>query len=206
MTLTKTDLIDSIYNQVGLSRNKSIQLIDSLLETIKRTLENGEDVLISGFGKFSLKEKNERKGRNPQTGEDLMLDAKRVVTFKCSPVLREKINRERRRHPRVDERLEFKLKAEDFDLVTETINLSCLGAYCQLNNHIPLMTTLKIALALPYGDQGNEFDYVECSGVVVRVEEVFSQANVDSIYNTAVYFNEIGESEKEKIASLFQRH
>lgn len=206
MTLTKTDLIDSIHNQVGLSRNKSIQLIDSLLETIRRTLENGEDVLISGFGKFSLKEKNERKGRNPQTGEDLMLDAKRVVTFKCSPVLREKINRERRRHPRVDERLEFKLKAEDFDLVTETINLSCLGAYCQLNRHIPLMTTLKIALALPYGDQVNEFDYVECSGVVVRVEEVFSQADVDSIYNTAVYFNEIGESEKEKIASLFQRH
>ena len=206
MTLTKTDLIDSIHNQVGLSRNKSIQLIDSLLETIRRTLENGEDVLISGFGKFSLKEKNERKGRNPQTGEDLMLDAKRVVTFKCSPVLREKINRERRRHPRVDERLEFKLKAEDFDLVTETINLSCLGAYCQLNKHIPLMTTLKIALALPYGDQGNEFDYVECSGVVVRVEEVLSEADVDSIYNTAVYFNEIGESEKEKIASLFQRH
>ena len=206
MTLTKTDLIDSIYNQVGLSRNKSIQLIDSLLETIKKTLENGEDVLISGFGKFSLKEKNERKGRNPQTGEDLMLDAKRVVTFKCSPVLREKINRERRRHPRVDERLELKLKAEDFDLVTETINLSCLGAYCQLNKHIPLMTTLKIALALPYGDQGNEFDYVECSGVVVRVEEVLSEADVDSIYNTAVYFNEIGESEKEKIASFFQRH
>ena len=206
MTLTKTDLIDSIHNQVGLSRNKSIQLIDSLLETIRRTLENGEDVLISGFGKFSLKEKNERKGRNPQTGEDLMLDAKRVVTFKCSPVLREKINRERRRHPRVDECLEFKLKAENFDLVTETINLSCLGAYCQLNKHIPLMTTLKIALALPYGDQGNEFDYVECSGVVVRVEEVLSEADVDSIYNTAVYFNEIGESEKEKIASLFQRH
>jgi len=206
MTLTKTDLIDSIYNQVGLSRNKSIQLIDSLLETIKRTLENGEDVLISGFGKFSLKEKNERKGRNPQTGEDLMLDAKRVVTFKCSPVLREKINRERRRHPRVDERLEFKLKAEDFDLVTETINLSCLGAYCQLNRHIPLMTTLKIALALPHGDQENEFDYLECSGVVVRVEEVLSESNMDSVYNTAIYFNEIEESEKEKIASFFERY
>ncbi len=82
----------------------------------------------------------------------------------------------------------------------------CLGAYCQLNRHIPLMTTLKIALALPYGDQGNEFDYVECRGVVVRVEEVLSEADVDSIYNTAVYFNEIGESEKEKIASFFQRH
>jgi len=206
MTLTKTDLIDSIYNQVGLSRNKSIQLIDSLLETIKRTLENGEDVLISGFGKFSVKEKRKRRARNPQTGEDLILDARRVVTFKCSPVLREKINRERRRHPRIDERLQFKLKAEDFDVVTETINLGCLGAYCQLNRHIPLMTTLKIALALPHGDQENEFDYLECSGVVVRVEEVLSEANMDSVYNTAIYFNEIQESEKEKIASFFERY
>ena len=92
MALTRADLIDSIYNQVGLSKNKSVQLIESLLETIKRTLENGEDVLISGFGKFSVKEKNERRGRNPQTGEDLMLDSRRVVTFKCSGNLRDKIN------------------------------------------------------------------------------------------------------------------
>ena len=92
MALTRADLIDSIYNQVGISKNKSVQLIESLLETIKRTLENGEDVLISGFGKFSVKEKNERRGRNPQTGEDLMLDSRRVVTFKCSGNLRDKIN------------------------------------------------------------------------------------------------------------------
>ena len=92
MALTKADLIDSIYNRVRLSKNKSVQLIESLLETIKRTLENGEDVLISGFGKFSVKEKNERRGRNPQTGEDLMLDSRRMVTFKCSGNLRDKIN------------------------------------------------------------------------------------------------------------------
>jgi hypothetical protein len=68
------------------------------------------------------------------------------------------------------------------------------------------MTSLKIALALPYGDQGNEFDYVECNGVAVRVEEVLSETNVDSVYNTAIYFNEIEESEKEKIADFFEEH
>jgi integration host factor subunit alpha len=63
-----------------------------LLEIIKSTLESGEDVLISGFGKFEVKEKNARRGRNPQTGSDLMLGARRVVIFKCSGVLREKMN------------------------------------------------------------------------------------------------------------------
>ena len=92
MILTKEDLIDSIYNQVGLSKNKSTQLVESFLEIIKKSLENGEDILISGFGKFSVKEKNERKGRNPQTGEDLILKSRRVVTFRCSESLREKIN------------------------------------------------------------------------------------------------------------------
>ena len=65
---------------------------NSMLETIKKTLENGEDVLISGFGKFLVKEKNERRGRNPATGNNLILDARRLVTFKCSGNLREKIN------------------------------------------------------------------------------------------------------------------
>ena len=92
MTLKKEDLIDSIYNQVGLSKNKSTQLVESFLEIIKKSLENGEDILISGFGKFSVKEKNERKGRNPQTGEDLILKSRRVVTFRCSESLRDKIN------------------------------------------------------------------------------------------------------------------
>jgi integration host factor subunit alpha len=93
MTLTKADLIDSIYNQLDLSKAKSAQLLEFLLEIIKTTLENGEDVLISGFGKFCVKEKNKRRGRNPQTGEDLMLDERRVVTFKCSGILRDKVNR-----------------------------------------------------------------------------------------------------------------
>jgi len=92
MTLTKADLIDSIYNRLGLSKTRSAQLVESLLEIIKNTLENGEDVLISGFGKFCVKPKNMRRGRNPQSGQDLMLGERRVVTFRCSGVLRDKVN------------------------------------------------------------------------------------------------------------------
>ena len=94
MTLTKADLIDSMYNQVGLSKTRSAQVVDSLLEVIKKTLENGEDVLISGFGKFYVKDKRRRRGRNPQTGNDLMLAERRVVRFRCSPVLKGKVNGE----------------------------------------------------------------------------------------------------------------
>ena len=93
MTLKKADLIDSMYNQVGLSKPKSAQVVDSLLEIIKKTLEGGEDVLISGFGKFCVKEKRRRRGaRNFATGDNLTLNARRVVRFRCSPVLREKID------------------------------------------------------------------------------------------------------------------
>ena len=94
MTLTKADLIDSMHNQVDLSKTRSTQLIESLLEIIKNTLENGEDVLISRFGKFCVKEKGKRRGRNPQTGEDLMLGVRWVVTFRCSGRLREGLNGE----------------------------------------------------------------------------------------------------------------
>jgi len=73
-------------------KTKSTQVVESLMEIIKKTLENGEDVLISGFGKFCVKEKMQRKGRNPQTGNDLMLGERRVVTFKCSGRLKNKIN------------------------------------------------------------------------------------------------------------------
>ncbi len=92
MTLTKAKLTDSTYKQVSLSRTKSAQVVDSLLEILKKTLENGEDVLISRFGKFYVKDKGKRRGRNPHTGEDLMLRKRRVVRFRCSPVLREKVN------------------------------------------------------------------------------------------------------------------
>jgi hypothetical protein len=106
---------------------------------------------------------------------------------------------ERRRQPRFNERLPFILKAEGFDAVTETINLSCLGAYCQLDKRIPLMTHLEITLALPRGDKKKDFEYVVCEGVVVRVEEGGSQLHRGSVYNTAIYFNEIDESDREKI-------
>jgi integration host factor subunit alpha len=92
MTLIKAQLIDSIRKQVDLPNTKSAQVVDSLLEIIKKTLENDEDVLISGFGKFCVKEKRKRRGRNPATEEDLMLDARRVVTFRCSGLLKDKLN------------------------------------------------------------------------------------------------------------------
>jgi integration host factor subunit alpha len=92
MTLTKDHLVDTLYTTLDLPKGKSSTLVESLLEIMKKQLENKEDLLISGFGKFCVKDKNDRRGRNPATGEDLTLDARRVVVFKCSGVLREKIN------------------------------------------------------------------------------------------------------------------
>ena len=92
MTLTKAQIVESIQNQTGFPKNKSSDIVESLLEIIKSTLASGEDVLVSGFGKFYVKEKAERKGRNPATGEDMMLEPRKVVTFKCSGKLRKRIN------------------------------------------------------------------------------------------------------------------
>ena len=92
MTITKASLIKSVCNISNLPKQISTSAVESLLEIIKKTLESGEDVLISRFGKFIVKEKNKRRGRNPATGNDLFLDARRIVTFKCSKNLREKIN------------------------------------------------------------------------------------------------------------------
>ena len=93
MTLTKANIVEKIANQNGLSRSQSRAIIETLVEAIKRTLESGEDVLISGFGKLCVKEKKERRGRNPETGQDLIIPPRRVVTFKSSRQLRDKINR-----------------------------------------------------------------------------------------------------------------
>jgi integration host factor subunit alpha len=93
MPATKATVADSIYNHLGLQKRESIVIINSLLEIMKRTLESGEDILISGFGKFTVKEKKSRKGRNPQTEEPLQLDARKVVIFRCSKTLKEKINK-----------------------------------------------------------------------------------------------------------------
>ena len=92
MTLTKDRIIESIYRNTDFMKSEAAQTFQSLLEIMKQSLESGEDVLISGFGKFCVKEKKERKGRNPQTGNDLMLHKRRVITFKCSGNLREKLN------------------------------------------------------------------------------------------------------------------
>ncbi len=91
MALTKNDIVTSVHD-LGLSKRKSVEVIEGLLEIIKRSLESSEDVLISGFGKFCVKDKAQRRGRNPATGEDLMLRGRKVVTFKCSGKLRQKID------------------------------------------------------------------------------------------------------------------
>ncbi len=92
MTLTKVHIVDAVAEQIGYPKNQSTKMIETLLEIIKRTLESGEDVLVSRFGKFCVKTKHERRGRNPATGEDMMLEPRRAVTFRCSRQLRDKIN------------------------------------------------------------------------------------------------------------------
>lgn len=92
MALTKDKIINEVYTKLGLRKNDARQAVEQLLSIMKRTLENGEDLLISGFGKFVVKEKKSRRGRNPQTRRDLQLRARRVVVFKTSGILRKKIN------------------------------------------------------------------------------------------------------------------
>jgi integration host factor subunit alpha len=91
MALTKSDIVATVH-QLGFTKKKSVDIIEALLEIIKGTLERSEDVLISGFGKFCVKQKSQRRGRNPATGEDLILKERKVITFKCSGKLRHKIN------------------------------------------------------------------------------------------------------------------
>lgn len=91
MTLTKASLVEKISDN-GLSRKESADAVKALLELIKQTLASGEDVMISGFGKFCVKNKGIRRGRNPATGEDLYLDARRVITFQCSGKLKDRLN------------------------------------------------------------------------------------------------------------------
>jgi len=92
MSFTKADIIQIITQETGLSRKISVNAVEQILEIMKSTLASGEDVLISGFGKFCVCDKSERRGRNPATGDSLILPARRVVTFKCSGKLRDKCN------------------------------------------------------------------------------------------------------------------
>ena len=92
MTLTKASIIEEIQYQLRMSKKDTTDLVEILLEIMKETLADGEDLLISGFGKFCVKEKKQRRGRNPATGDDMLLAPRQVVTFKCSGKLRDKIN------------------------------------------------------------------------------------------------------------------
>ena len=92
MALTKAQIIEEVRTRNGFILKKSTETVETLLEIMKQTLASGEDVLISGFGKFCVKDKKERRGRNPATGEDLMLEPRKVVTFKGSGKLRKIVN------------------------------------------------------------------------------------------------------------------
>ena len=92
MALTKTEIAESIRSQLNFTKIQSIDCVETLLKIIKKSLASGEDVRISGFGKFCVNSKKARKGRNPATGGDMMLAARKVVTFKCSGKLRRKVN------------------------------------------------------------------------------------------------------------------
>jgi integration host factor subunit alpha len=92
MALTKADIVERIYMEMGFPKAKSFQIVEALIENLKSSLAAGDDVMVSGFGKFCVKEKHARRGRNPATGESAILPARRVVTFKCSGRLRERVN------------------------------------------------------------------------------------------------------------------
>ncbi|MGO9121515.1 MAG: integration host factor subunit alpha [Desulfomonilaceae bacterium] len=92
MTLTRADIAQKIANDCGFMRNEATEIFEKLLEIMKSCLASGEDVMISGFGKWNVKSKHARRGRNPQTGKEMVLDARRVVTWKCSPGLKKVMN------------------------------------------------------------------------------------------------------------------
>jgi integration host factor subunit alpha len=92
MPLTKRDLIDDLYTELGIPKKKCVSIIDSIFEIMKDDLACGNDVKISGFGKWSVKSKRARRGRNPQTGEDMLIDARKVITFRGSYILRTELD------------------------------------------------------------------------------------------------------------------
>ncbi len=90
--MTKADMVEKIYEKVGFSKKESAELVEAVFDIIKTTLENGEKIKIAGFGNFVVKEKADRRGRNPQTGEEITITARKILTFKPSQVLKATIN------------------------------------------------------------------------------------------------------------------
>ncbi len=92
--MTKADIVEKIYEKVGFSKKESAELVELVFDLIKSTLEQGDKIKIAGFGNFVVKEKSDRRGRNPQTGEEITISARRILTFKPSQVLKASINRQ----------------------------------------------------------------------------------------------------------------
>ena len=92
MALTKMEIVNSIYRQIGIPKTECVQITESIFDIIKEELENGNLVMISGFGKWTVRAKRKRNGRNPKTGEPIVIDARKVVTFKPSSSLRDDLN------------------------------------------------------------------------------------------------------------------
>lgn len=95
MTMTKAGIINSVYERVGVTKKEATEYVEAVLETMKETLEAGEDIKVSGFGKFEVREKGERIGRNPRTGVEIMIPERAVLRFKVSQVLKDKLNGKR---------------------------------------------------------------------------------------------------------------
>ncbi len=93
--MTKADIVEHIFDKVGFSKKDVAEVVELVFETIKETAEKGDNVKISGFGNFMVRQKRARRGRNPQTGKDLTITARRVLTFKASQILKEAVNRQR---------------------------------------------------------------------------------------------------------------
>jgi integration host factor subunit alpha len=92
--MTKADIVEKIYEKVGFSKKESAELVEVVFDIIKTTLENGDKIKIAGFGNFVVKEKADRRGRNPQTGEEITISARKILTFKPSQVLKISLNKE----------------------------------------------------------------------------------------------------------------
>lgn len=102
-TVTKADIVEKVYEKIGFSKKEASELVEMVFNALKSTLQDGEKVKISGFGNFLVREKNERVGRNPQTGEQIKISARRVLTFRPSQVLKAMLNGEEYAHLKDDE-------------------------------------------------------------------------------------------------------
>lgn len=92
--MTKADIVEKIYEKIGYSKKESAELVESVFDLIKGTLEKGEKIKIAGFGNFVVKSKSDRRGRNPQTGDEIIISARKILTFKPSQVLKSALNAE----------------------------------------------------------------------------------------------------------------